>query len=106
MKRWYVGKSMIAGYGAFTLQPIQKGESIDIGINYFRSHRSNTRYPYVTDFGSQINHCWNPNSNVKYEPNDGRYYVRASKYLPADTEITVDYRKMPEFIEGPMEWYV
>jgi hypothetical protein len=100
MKKWYVGKSSIAGDGAFTSQPIQKGEIIDIGMNYFLF------VPYVTEFGSWVNHAWNPNSIVEYDPNDGVYYVKARDYLPAGTEITADYRETPDFIEGPEDWYV
>jgi hypothetical protein len=100
MQKWYVGKSAIAGRGAFTSRSIQKGEAIDIGINYFLF------VPFVTEFGSWINHSQNHNSNVMYDENDDVYYVRANRYLPPKTEITVDYRKTPSFIEGPEEWFV
>nr|QBK85504.1 MAG: SET domain protein [Marseillevirus LCMAC101] len=99
MEKWYVGKSSIAGRGAFTSRPIQKGEIIDIGINYLLF------VPYVTEFGSWINHEWDPNSVVKYDLNDDVYYVRALKYLPANTEITVDYKETPNYISGPEDWY-
>jgi len=98
--KWRVGKSTIEGKGAFTSQSIQKGEAIDVGINYFMFS------PYVTEFGSWINHSRNPNASVIYDENDYVYYVRAAYNLPANTEITVDYRKTPRFIEGPMDWYV
>jgi len=100
MQKWYVGKSSIAGRGAFAARPIQEGEAIDIGIDYFLF------VPFVTEFGSRINHSWNPNSDVAYDENDAVYYVRANRRLSPKTEITVDYRKTPGFIEGPEEWFV
>ena len=100
MQKWYVGKSSIDGWGAFTTRPIREGEAIDIGINY------NTRHPFVTEFASWINHSRNPTTSVRYDEGDGVYYIRANRYLPAGTEITVDYRKTPNFIEGPADWFV
>ncbi len=95
-----MGKSAIAGRGAFTSRPIQKGEAIDIGINYFMF------VPYVTEFGSMINHSRNPSAILVYDENDDVYYVRSNGYLPGGTEITIDYRKTPGFIEGPEDWFV
>ena len=100
MKKWYVGRSSIAGKGAFSTKTIKKGEKIDIGINYF------LLIPYVTEFGSWVNHSWTPNTFVSYDQSDGVYYVRAKENIVPGTELTVDYRETPEFIEGPMDWYV
>jgi hypothetical protein len=95
-----VGKSSIEGRGAFTSRSIRKGEAIDIGISYFMF------VPFVTEFGSWINHAQDPNSFLLFDENDDVYYVRAKYNLPANTEITIDYKKTPSFIEGPMDWYV
>ena len=100
MKKWHVGKSSIDGRGAFTSWPIHEGEAIDIGINYYLF------IPFVTEFGSMINHSRNPNTSVTFDENDDVYYIRANRYLPVGTEITVDYRKTPSFIEGPEDWFV
>ncbi len=100
MKKWYVEKSSIDGQGAFASWAIREGEAIDIGINYY------LLIPFVTEFGSMINHSRNPNTSVRYDEDDGVYYIRANRYIPSGTEITVDYRKTPNFIEGPEDWFV
>jgi len=104
MQKWYVGKSSIAGQGVFALLPIQAGENIDISFNYFII--DGERYPYITEFGSWVNHSWKPNTSVEYDSKNGVYYIQARRYIPVDTEITADYRESPEFIEGPEDWYV
>ena len=100
MKKWNVRKSSISGRGAFTTRSIQSGEAIDVGINYYLF------FPFVTEFGSWINHSQNPNSSVTFNEDDDVYYIRANKYLPTGTEITIDYRKTPSFIKGPEDWFV
>ena len=98
--KWYVGKSTIEGKGAFTTQSIRKGEAIDVGIDYFMF------VPYVTEFGSWINHSNHPNAILLFDENNDVYYIKAKYNLPVNTEITIDYRETPNFIEGPMDWYV
>lgn len=104
MKKWNVRKSSISGLGAFTVRPIQAEEAIDVGIDYYSS--GNIRYPFVTEFGSWLNHSRTPNAEVVFDLDDDVYYIRASGYIPPNTEITVDYRKTPSFIEGPEKWFI
>lgn len=100
-RSYYIGESNIDGQGVFTNKIIDKGEPIGIAINYSLGF-----IPYVTsEFGSYINHSWKPNSKLVYSYKDGVYYVRAIKTLLPDTEITLDYRDTPWYIEGPKSWY-
>lgn len=97
MNPWKIKKSNIHGNGVFTTTTFNKNERIGVGIAF-------TLYflPYVTsDFGSLINHSYTPNSHLVYSYKDNVYYVAASKRLPSNTEITLDYRDTPWYIYGP-----
>ena len=94
---WKIKKSKIQGKGMFTNVGFNKNERIGVGIgfNFFI-------LPYVTsDFGSWINHSYKPNARLVYSTSDAVYHVVANKYLPKNTEITLDYRDTPWYIYGP-----
>jgi hypothetical protein len=91
---WYLAKSKIHGVGIFTDKPLKMGDTVDVAIDKDR---------VVTDFGSKINHSWKQNSELYYL--DGLYYIRASQFIPADTELTSNYMNTPEFIRKPnLNW--
>jgi len=96
VEKYYIAPSEIHGEGVFSKKELHKNEDIDIGIKY---HMLNL-VPYVTpEFGSMINHSSKPNSYLKYKKN--QWYVTASKNIPKDTEILLNYHNTPWFIQGP-----
>lgn len=93
--------SDIHGNGVFTTRPFQSGEIIGIGIEYYMY-----LFPRITtEFGSLINHSSSrPNVSLIYLNN--KYYVKADKNIPIDTELLINYDKCPWFIMGSQNWYI
>lgn len=59
---------------------------------------------FITPIGSKINHSWNPNTYLKRDLL--KYNVYAKKYIPSNTELTIDYRYSPFFIQKPPNHYI
>jgi SET domain-containing protein len=91
-------KSNIHGIGAFAKVNLDKNEPIDIGIDFILYF-----IPYVTEFGSKINHNYTPNCRLEYI--DGKWYVVAKDKIQRGTEITLNYSDTPWFILGPEPHY-
>lgn len=90
-----IKKSKIHGKGVFTNKTFKKGETIGVGITF-----DWFLFPNVTeDFGIYINHSYKPNSKLKWDNN--QWLVVASKKLPKNSEITLNYTKTPFYIKGP-----
>ena len=85
-----IKKSNIQGVGIFSEQEIPAGKVVGIVIE------SNFT---VTPFGSKLNHSWNPSG--KLVENGNKYYYVTLKHIPADSELTMDYRDTPYFIKKP-----
>ena len=99
MKRsWVIQKSPIHGKGVFANINLKKHQKIASGIEFIFGV-----FPYITDFGSMINHSWEPSAELVYS--DGVYNVYTLKELPKGEEITIHYRNTPWYIHGPEEWY-
>jgi len=98
-KKYFVQPSKIHGSGTFANKTLHKNEDIDVGIDFYFYV-----IPYVTpEFGSLINHSFNPNCHLKYK--DDKWFVTASKNIPKGHEILLDYRKTPWYILGPEPHY-
>ena len=99
--KFYLSPSKIHGDGVYANKDLRKNEDIDIGIDFYLGGL----LPFVTDhFGSWINHSYSPNCYLKYK--SGKWYVVASKLIPKDQEVLLDYRKTPWYIAGPEAHYV
>ncbi len=95
--KYELAKSNIHGTGVFSIEHIKKNEIIDKGIVFMFIF-----IPQVTDyFGRWINHSFNPNSYLFYCPIDNVHYVIAKYNIPMNTEITIDYRETPWYINRP-----
>lgn len=96
-----VKPSEIHGNGVFTTRNFQTDEIIGIGIEYYLY-----LFPKITpEFGSLINHSsTRPNTSLIYL-ND-KYYVKADKSIPKDTEILINYDNCPWFIMGSQNHYI
>lgn len=99
--KWVIGKSTIHGDGVFVARRLRKGTQIGVGVRYLLGV-----FAIITsDFGSMINHSYNPTAQLRYSSDEGTWNVYALKVLPKGTEVTIDYSDTPWFIEGPMDWY-
>ena len=93
-----VKPSHIDGVGVFSDFDIPKNINIGRAVA-----KNNVSWPYVTQFGSKINHSFTPNTHlVEYHD---EYYLVSSQFIPAGTEITANYNATPWFIEKAKAWY-
>lgn len=91
-------KSKIHGLGMYANKFIHKDDVIGIGI-VFKMYV----IPIVTeDFGKWINHSNDANSHLYYHSTENMYFVVASKDIPENTEITLDYNDTPWYIMKPL----
>ena len=98
--KYHIGSSKIHGNGVIANQNINRGEIIDVGIDYWLNF-----FPYVTShFGSWINHCYNANTKLVYVNN--KYYIVAQYPIKKGNEITVNYDQTPWYIAGSRPWYI
>jgi len=99
---WRVSKSQIHGEGMFSSRKIPANTKIDTGIEYYFGF-----FPVITrGFGSMINHSYEANSKLIYNKKENVWDVFSNMDIPESTEITLNYRDTPWFIEGPKNWYV
>lgn len=90
---FYVAKSNISGEGIFSKYDRKINDKLFLAIsNSFR----------VTQIGSKINHCWNPNTRLEKISNSGGWWVVANKKIKVGEELTIDYRYTPFFISKPL----
>ena len=101
-RKYVIKKSTIHGNGAFTSQPIKAKEIIGLSIIMNNEERTITQ-----NFGRLLNHSKKNNAEF-IKLNDGHYYVIATKAMPKNTEITVNYDgpDMPIFIAGSNPHYI
>lgn len=105
--RFYLAESRIHGKGIFSSHALQPGESIGEAIcfDWFGL------WPYITkDLGVWINHSYTANARLEWMPGQhplqsGAWHIAALGPLPANTELTLDYRETPFYIEGPLAHY-
>lgn len=94
---FYLGPSQIHGQGVFAKKTFQPGQKIEVGIDFDPLFHL---IPYVTkNFGAWLNHTKNPNSILEYH--DYKWYLVASKTIPIDQEITMNYNQAPWYILPP-----
>ena len=97
--KYKISASHIQGSGVIATDYINKGEIIDVGIDYWFY-----LFPYVTSYcGSWINHCRNANTQLLYINN--KYYIVAIRPINKGSEITVNYDTTPWYIDGSRPWY-
>lgn len=90
MVKYYLDKSNIQGVGIFM--------NINIPVNYVIDIAIKDWY-YITQFGSKINHSWNPNC-IQVQ-NGSNYYIISKRPIQKGEEITIDYRNAPSWIKKP-----
>lgn len=93
----YLAKSTIQGQGLFTQLSLQPDQPIGVGIQFYLN-----LVPIITsDFGTMINHSWTPNTYLRYNWTRDCYEIIAKVAIPANAELTLDYRETPWFIVKP-----
>lgn len=84
----YVDKSNIHGVGVYTKMPYNKNDRIFLAINNDKQ---------ITQIGSKINHCYNPNTTL-LETSEGWNIVALDK-IKKNMELTLNYNNTPNFIK-------
>jgi hypothetical protein len=96
---WKIGPSTIDGVGVIANRKIRSGELVGVAIQQgFLTHN-------ITPFGSKLNHSYNPTGALRYDYGTKSDNIYATRDLNPGEEITVDYRKTPDFIAGPEPHY-
>lgn len=107
-KKFTIKKSSIHGVGVFAKKNIEVNEIIHCVIHMLKQpNKEGHLFKITDDFGKYINHSsLNANSEL-IKLSDGNYHLTATKYIPKDTEILVDYdgKNMPSFIHGSKPHY-
>ena len=99
--KYRIDKSKVHGRGVIANQSFEPDEVIDVGIKYLWRF-----IPVVTaNFGSLINHSYQPSAKVVYNRERNEYDVVAKIPIRVNDEITVNYNQGPWFITPAMPWY-
>lgn len=101
MKKLKIGKSSIHGKGLFSGEPIKKGELIAKVHNGIQLDPETVKY-MPTQYGRFYNHD-DKGFNTRNELIGNHRYLRALKNIPANTELTANYREHPE-MEQPEDF--
>jgi hypothetical protein len=94
MKKLKIGKSDIHGKGLFSGEPIRKGELIAKVHSGIQLDPETVKY-MPTQFGRFYNHD-EQKFNTRNEVIGNHRYLRALKNIPANTELTANYREHPD----------
>jgi len=92
VEEFYNAPSQIAGTGIFNRQHVYKDQKLFKGIASDRR---------VTRSASKLNHCWSPNTALRYNGDDKSWWLYAMRDIAAHSELTTDYRYTPSFIRKP-----
>ena len=106
-KKFTVKKSTIHGLGVFANKNIEKNEIIHCAIKLLdHPDKNGNTYKITNDFGVLINHSSLKDNTELIKLKDG-YYLIATKYIPKNTEILVNYdgKTIPDFIQGSKAHY-
>jgi hypothetical protein len=101
MKKLKIGKSSIHGKGLFSGELIKKGELIAKVHNGIQLDPETVKY-MPTQYGRFYNHN-EKGFNTRNEIIGNHRYLRALKNIPANTELTANYREHPE-MEQPEDF--
>ncbi len=101
MKKLKIGKSKIHGKGLFSGEPIKKGELIAKVHSGIQMDPETIKY-MPTQYGRFYNHD-EKGFNTRNEIIGNHRYLRAIKAIPANTELTANYREHAE-MEQPEDF--
>ena len=102
----YISKSNIDGKGVFAGKDINANENVGTAIKV-SSFKGNTEYPrdfFITSIADRLNHKDNP--NAKLIKSGYIYKLVSNRKINKDSEITVDYKKNPIFVERNTKGFV
>ena len=93
----YIAPSSIHGKGVFARRNLRSNQIIGTGIRFIYGF-----IPKICDgLGTTINHSYQPNCYLSYEPRYSVYHIRSHRTIFCHEELTLDYRKTPWYIKGP-----
>lgn len=95
---WSFGKSEISGTGVFADRDFQPGELIDVAMFASDKDEWGNQIWNLTLLSRYCNHS--PENNARIERSGDQFDLIATKPIPADSEITADYRQVTRAV-GP-----
>ena len=99
--KYSVKKSDIQGKGVFASKNFKKGELVGMAVTDEEALKPSTTFRDArTKLGRYLNHQKKHNASLKSENNTLNIY--AVNDIGKDDEITVDYSKGPNYIDGDL----
>lgn len=102
-KKFLIKPSSVHGLGVFANKNIEKNEIIHRSIHMLKHPSSSQHLFKITpEFGVYLNHSSLKDNTELIKLNDGDYYIIATKFIPYNTEILINYdgKNLPPFIDG------
>ena len=104
-KKYDVKKSDINGKGVFASKDFKKGELVGMAVTDEKA-LDPTHRPWKdarTDLGMYLNHQNKENATLKSEDNTLNTYAKNT--IKKGEEITVNYKKGPNYVDGDLEGF-
>ena len=103
-KKYSIEKSDIQGKGVFASKNFKKGELVGMAVTDEEAVTDVVNFRDArTDLGKYLNHQNKENAALKSENNTLIIYTNVP--IRKDEEITVNYKKGPNYIEGDVEGF-
>ena len=103
-KKYSIEKSDIQGKGVFASKNFKKGELVGMAVTDEEALKPSSTFKDArTKLGKYLNHQTKHNASLKSENNTLNIYTE--KAINKDDEITVNYKKGPNYIDGDLEGF-
>ena len=103
-KKYNIKKSDINGKGVFASKNFKKGELVGMAVTDEEAVTDTVNFRDArTEIGRYLNHQNKENATLKSEDNTLNTYTKDS--IKKGEEITVNYKKGPNYIDGDLEGF-
>ena len=103
-KKFSIGKSDINGKGVFASKDFKKGELVGLAVTDEEAVSDFVNFRDArTELGKYLNHQSKENASLTSENNTLNIYTKSS--IKKGDEITVNYKKGPNYIDGDLDGF-